>query len=86
VAALSLDLTGTAFLNRLLEVLGGIDIFVGLAKSFFFGGAIVLTGSYYGLTSTGGSEGVGRSTTKSVVASIFAVIVLNAVFSLLYLV
>jgi len=86
VAVLTLDLTGTAFVNRLLEVLGGIDIFVGLAKSFFFGAAIVLTGSYYGLTSTGGSEGVGRSTTKSVVTSIFAVIVLNAVFSLLYLV
>ncbi|MFP4375757.1 MAG: ABC transporter permease [Spirochaetales bacterium] len=86
IAALSLDLTGTAFLNRLFEILSGIDIFVGLAKSLFFGAAIVLTASYYGLTSSGGSEGVGRSTTKSVVASIFAVIVLNAIFSLLYLV
>jgi len=33
----------------------------------------------------GGAEGVGKATTASVVASIFAVIVLDAMFSLLYL-
>lgn len=86
VAALSLDLTVETFLNRTVEIIGGLDLFIGIAKSFFFGAAIVCTGSFFGLTSRGGSEGVGRSTTSSVVASIFLVIVLNALFSLLYLV
>lgn len=86
VAAFSLDLTVETFLNRTVEIISGLDLFIGIAKSFFFGAAIVCTGSFFGLTSRGGSEGVGRSTTASVVASIFLVIVLNALFSLLYLV
>ncbi|MFP4113323.1 MAG: ABC transporter permease [Spirochaetota bacterium] len=86
IAALSLDLSAETFANRLAEIVGRLDLFVGIAKSFFFGAAIVLTASYFGLTSSGGAEGVGSSTTRSVVVSIFAVIVLNALFSLLYLV
>ncbi len=34
-----------------------------------FGGLIALTGSYYGLNAAGGTEGVGRATTRAVVAS-----------------
>ncbi|MFW5684921.1 MAG: ABC transporter permease [Spirochaetota bacterium] len=86
IAVATLEISAEAFMNRLVEIVGFTDIFVGIAKSFFFGGAIVLTGSYFGLTAHGGSEGVGAATTRSVVASIFTVIVLNAVFSLLYLV
>jgi phospholipid/cholesterol/gamma-HCH transport system permease protein len=86
VAAFSLDLSVRTFLNRMVEIIDAMDLFIGIAKSFFFGGAIVLTGSFFGMTSTGGSEGVGRSTTTSVVVSIFGVIILNAIFSLLYLV
>ncbi|HKJ84424.1 MAG TPA: MlaE family lipid ABC transporter permease subunit [Spirochaetia bacterium] len=86
VAAVSLSLSVGAFFNRIIEIVSGLDLFVGIAKSFSFGAAIVLVSSHFGLTSTGGSEGVGRSTTRSVVVSIFGVILLNAIFSLLYLV
>lgn len=86
VAWFAVGLAAETFLSRLSDVMGFIDLFIGISKSFFFGAAIVFTGCHFGLRSTGGSEGVGRSTTQAVVASIFAVIALDAVFSLFYLV
>jgi phospholipid/cholesterol/gamma-HCH transport system permease protein len=46
---------------------------------------IVVIGSFYGFQVKGGAEGVGKATTAAVVSSIFAVILFDAVFSLLYL-
>ena len=46
---------------------------------------IVVIGAYYGFRVQGGAEGVGKATTASVVASIFAVIIADVIFSLLYL-
>ena len=44
---------------------------------------IGLIGCYCGLRITGGAEGVGRATTASVVASIFAIIVADSIFTTL---
>jgi len=38
---------------------------------------VSLVGCYYGLRTTGGTEGVGRSTTRAVVAASVAVIMLD---------
>ncbi len=86
VSAITVGLAFETFIARLTDVLGFIDLFIGIGKSFFFGAAIVFTACYCGMRSHGGSEGVGRATTQSVVASIFAVIALDAVFSLFYLI
>ena len=43
------------------------DFIQGLVKPFVFGGIISITACYYGLSTTGGTEGVGISTTKTVV-------------------
>lgn len=51
------------------------DLFVGLFKSFIFGTLICLYGCYYGYTSTGGAEGVGRGTMASVVASMVSILI-----------
>lgn len=45
------------------------DFVMGLLKPAVFGGAITLTGSYYGLHATGGADAVGRATTRAVVVS-----------------
>ena len=62
-----------------------IDIFVemhdltgGLIKAIFFGNVIAVLGCYYGLNCPEGAEGVGKATTKTVVASIIAIFILNA--------
>jgi len=41
----------------------------GLIKPFVFAFAIALTGCYFGLNATGGTQGVGRATTQAVVVS-----------------
>jgi phospholipid/cholesterol/gamma-HCH transport system permease protein len=46
-----------------------IDFVSGLAKPLVFGGIITLTACYYGLNTTGGTEGVGTSATRAVVTS-----------------
>lgn len=43
------------------------DFVSGLAKPVVFGGIITLTGAYFGLQASGGTEGVGRATTRAVV-------------------
>ncbi|MGH7717216.1 MAG: MlaE family ABC transporter permease [Gemmatimonadaceae bacterium] len=52
------------------------DFIQGLTKPFAFGGIIALTACYFGLRTTGGTEGVGISTTRTVVtASVLILIV-----------
>ena len=63
------------------EALVKRDIITGLIKSVMFGLTIVQIGCYEGFTVTGGPEGVGRSTTQSVVISIFAVVLVDMVFT-----
>jgi phospholipid/cholesterol/gamma-HCH transport system permease protein len=46
-----------------------------LIKSVVFGAVIAVTGCYHGFKTTGGAEGVGRSTTASVVHSLLAILV-----------
>jgi phospholipid/cholesterol/gamma-HCH transport system permease protein len=45
------------------------DIFQGMLKPFLFGFIVALVGCHFGLTTRGGTQGVGRSTTQAVVAA-----------------
>ena len=80
-----LDLTFVSYFNQTLSILEVKDLLIGLSKSVFFAWVIVIISSFFGFKAEGGAEGVGIVTTSSVVASIFAVIVLNALFSLIYM-
>src|SRR5213079_406197 len=51
------------------------DFLTGIGKSFFFGGIVTLIGCYNGLSTTGGTEGLGRATTATVVHVTMGVIV-----------
>jgi phospholipid/cholesterol/gamma-HCH transport system permease protein len=51
------------------------DFIQGLVKPFVFGGIIATTACYHGLATTGGTEGVGVATTRTVVASSIAILV-----------
>jgi len=62
-----------------------LDFFLmGLVKGFAFGGAISIVSCHYGLTVTGGAEGVGRAVNNSVVTSAIAIFVVNFVVSALW--
>lgn len=85
IAVMYLDLSVQTFVTRSIDILMLKDLVVSFTKSVFFAWVIVIIGSYFGFSVKGGAEGVGRATTNSVVASIFAVILFDALFSLLYL-
>lgn len=60
------------------------DLTMGLTKCLAFGLAVPLISCASGLDASGGSEGVGRATTRSVVASSLVVILLDALISVLW--
>jgi phospholipid/cholesterol/gamma-HCH transport system permease protein len=53
------------------------DFIQGLSKPFVFGGIISLTACYFGLGTTGGTEGVGTATTKTVVTSSILILIVD---------
>jgi len=57
------------------------DLTIGLTKCVAYGAAIPVISGYCGLTAFGGSEGVGAATTRAVVSSSLAVIMLNFLIS-----
>ena len=62
----------------------GSDLFVGLFKAPVFAFVIAVIGCMHGLRVRGSAESVGRETTRAVVKAIFLVIVLDALFSILF--
>ncbi len=51
------------------------DFIQGLIKPFVFGGIIATTACYHGLATTGGTEGVGVATTRTVVSASIAILI-----------
>ncbi len=73
------DLRPGTFLNYSLVNAG--DVTLGLVKCVAYGAAIPVVSGHSGLSTFGGSEGVGWATTKAVVSSSLAVIVLDMIIS-----
>jgi phospholipid/cholesterol/gamma-HCH transport system permease protein len=84
VGITSLDLTFTAYMNETKSAVDLWDLSSGLLKSATFGIAIALIGCQQGLATAGGAEGVGRRTTSSVVTMLFALIVIDAAFTIVF--
>jgi phospholipid/cholesterol/gamma-HCH transport system permease protein len=61
------------------------DFLMGVGKSVFFGGIVTLIGCYNGLTTEGGTEGLGRATTATVVQVTMGVIVSDFFLTKLFL-
>ena len=72
------------YIDMTIQSLVEKDLFIGLVKSVFFGIAICWVGVYRGLQVEGGAEGVGLQTTASVVTSIFLIIIVDLVFTVLF--
>ncbi len=80
-----LDLSTTEFVKGLRLFYEFKDIWFGMVKSMSFGLAIAVIGCVKGLTTRGGAEGVGTSTTRAVVLSAEMILVLDAFWALLLL-
>ncbi|MCO6430031.1 MAG: ABC transporter permease [Deltaproteobacteria bacterium] len=75
IAVHELGLTGHNFYRGLMDTVVIRDFLDGLIKSAIFGFLLVSISCYKGLTTTGGTEGVGRSTTSAVVTSSIVIFV-----------
>lgn len=73
-----------AFYNEVEFALRYYEMMTALVKSIVFATIILVVSSYYGLHVEGGAEGVGRSTTRSVVVAIFLVILADSLLGLLF--
>lgn len=84
IGILYLDLSFDMFFNRTIEVMTLYFWWQSMLKSILFSWLIVLIGAHFGFKVKGGSEAVGKAATSSVVAAIFAIIMTDAVLSLIF--
>jgi phospholipid/cholesterol/gamma-HCH transport system permease protein len=61
------------------------DVITGLVKPLVFGFIIATVGCYYGMTTKGGTQGVGRSTTQAVVVASVLILFVDAVLTQLFI-
>jgi phospholipid/cholesterol/gamma-HCH transport system permease protein len=83
-AVFLIDVSLAQFLSQLRAAVTPTMFWVGMVKAPVFAFVIAMVGCFEGLAVTGSAESVGRLTTRSVVESIFLVIVLDAAFSILF--
>src|ERR1700743_700471 len=72
---------GSQYFHTAYQTLRYPDIIQGLVKPIVFGFIIASVGCYYGMTTRGGTQGVGRSTTQAVVFSSVLIIAVDLVIS-----
>ena len=83
-ASAILGLDYVQFLRGIPAAVPIANLWLGLAKSFVFGLLIAFTACHYGLRIKPNSVSLGAGTTDSVVASITAVIIVDAIFAVLF--
>jgi phospholipid/cholesterol/gamma-HCH transport system permease protein len=84
VGVTSLGITSAAFVTELRTIVVASDVWTGLVKSVFFAIAIALVGCRRGLAARGAAAGVGRSTTSTIVACLFSIVVIDALATMLF--
>jgi phospholipid/cholesterol/gamma-HCH transport system permease protein len=80
-----LDLSPAFFLQRMLDNVGVIQLYLGLAKAPVMAVVIAAIGCRQGLEVGGDVEQLGRRVTTAVVQAIFSIIVIDAVFAMLFM-
>jgi len=81
----TLDLGPTFFLQRIVDNVGPNHFYIALSKAPVMAGVVASIGCRQGLLVGGDVESLGRRVTAAVVHAIFAIILLDAVFALIYM-
>ena len=84
VAAMSYGIPMEFFVSTALDSLRINDFVSGVSKTPFFGFLIALLGCYFGLQTRGGTEGVGRSTTRAVVVVSISILMADALLTQIF--
>ena len=81
VSYYTVHLTSVEYWTYAYQALTFEDVTQGLLKPFFFAVIVALVGCYFGLTTRGGTEGVGRSTIQAVVTASVLIIFVDFLIS-----
>ena len=84
LAMFNLNISFIRYFNQTADALVMKDLITGLVKTFFFATIIAQVGAYQGFIVEGGAEGVGKSTTTSVVTSIFLIIIADLICTMVF--
>ncbi|MDP3905383.1 MAG: ABC transporter permease, partial [Methylococcaceae bacterium] len=81
----TLDISYQQFFFKLPDVVPLANVFIGIGKSAVFGLMIALIACHFGFRIKPNTESLGNETTNSVVAAITVVIMIDAVFAILFM-
>ncbi len=84
IAYYTIGLTSTQYWTAAYQALEYNDVVQGLLKPFVFAFIISLVGCFYGLRTSGGTQGVGLATTKAVVVSSIWVFVVTSMLTRIF--
>ncbi len=83
ISAAGVDISSEIFLSGFKESFKLSDFRNGLIKAGVFGFLIGLVGCYQGFQTSGGAQGVGKATTRSVVVSSVLILIFNFIFAVI---
>ena len=84
IAYFTLNLTTSQYWTNAYQALEYNDIVQGLLKPFVFAFVISLVGCFYGLRTSGGTQGVGRATTEAVVVASVWIFVITSLLTRIF--
>lgn len=84
ICVFKLGITSSMYMNITFTSLAYKDLFTGLFKAWIFGMIIALVSCYEGFNVSGGAEGVGKATTRSVVISFLMILAADCLFTALF--
>ena len=84
IAYISFDVSISDFLERFPQAISLSHYLIGIGKAPVFAAVIAIVSCYQGFRVTGSADSVGKQVTISVVQSIFLVIIVDALFSILF--
>jgi phospholipid/cholesterol/gamma-HCH transport system permease protein len=83
ISRFTLGITPGAFMQALPEAVEVVNFWIGIGKSVAFGFAVAFVACHYGLRVLPNTDSLANGVTRSVVAAITGVIILNAIFAIL---
>ena len=84
IAILIFKLPTRQYWTQVWQALVWRDVGEGLIKPFIFSFAVSLLGCFYGLRTTGGTQGVGKATTQAMVAASVTIFILNLFIGVIF--
>ncbi len=82
LTSIKYDFSAVTFFSSVQNFFNFREIAIGITKSFLFGGVTAVIGCHVGFSTSGGAEGVGRSTVRAFTLAAAAILIIDALFGM----